>query len=47
MEKKQVARARVSDRMYNELMAICERDQKTMSEVLREAIEFYIEKKGV
>lgn len=44
---KKVVQVRMTERMINELKAIGANEEKNVSEVIREAIEAYLEKKGV
>lgn len=44
---KKVVQVRMTDRMINELKAIGTNEEKNISEVIREAIETYLEKKGI
>lgn len=46
-QMKKVVQVRMTDRMINELKAIGTNEEKNISEVIREAIETYLEKKGI
>lgn len=43
---KKTVQVRMSDRMINELKAIGEKEEKNISEVIRDAVEAYLDKKG-
>lgn len=43
---KKTVQVRMSERMINALQAIGEKEEKNLSEVIRDAVEDYLEKKG-